>query len=340
MSCKIVKIHKRTRHEINNVLITGATGYVGCEVVKQLKKSEKKVTALGRTVPKEEINFIQADLTDQEELKQALKDKSFDCIIHLASLPGDTGNPLQMVKVNINGCQNILEFARESKVKRFVLASSLSAYEWYPGTKFNPPDYLPVNEKHPCRPKDMYSTTKYMQELLALTYYYQYKVPVTIIRLTAVVGPGGKGGGRSWRKFAESLAEGKRIQIPHFNSNELCHYVDKRDVARMFIAAAEHPKATGEIFNCAGPEPIRGFEFAAIVKELVSGIKIEYGFPWSMAQGKELSLDMTRAEKLIGFKPIYTMTDTIKSIKNWVDSGGLEKETAKKESFEGGVVTN
>jgi len=108
----------------------------------------------------------------------------------------------------------------------------------------------------------------------------------------------------------------------------------------MFIAAAEHPKAIGEIFNCAGPEPIRGFEFATIVKELVPDIKIEYGFPWSMAQGKEMAIDMTKAEKLIGFKPIFSMTDTIKSIKDWVDSGGLEKETVKKESFEDGVEEN
>lgn len=113
---------------MNNILVTGATGYVGCEVVKQLNELGKKVTALGRTVPKEKINFIQADLTDQEELRQVLKDKSFDCIMHIASLPGDTGNPVEMVKVNINGCQNILEFARKSKVKRFVLASSLSAF--------------------------------------------------------------------------------------------------------------------------------------------------------------------------------------------------------------------
>ena len=318
---------------MNNILVTGATGYVGGEVVKQLKKLGKKVTALGRTFPKKEIIYIQADITDQEELKKALKDKSFNYIMHIASLPGDTGNPLQMVKVNINGCQNILEFARESKAKRFILASSLSACGWYPGTKYNPPDYLPVDEKHLCRPKDMYSTTKRMQELLALTYYYQYKLPITILRLTAVVGPGGKGGGRSWRKFAESLAEGKKIQIPHFSPEELCHYVDNRDVARMFITAVEHPNAIGEIFNCAGPKPIRGFEFAAIVKELVPGIKVEYGFPWSMAQGKEMAIDMTKAEKLINFKPKYTMVETIKSIKEWIDLGGLEKEAIKKEIF-------
>ena len=245
-----------------------------------------------------------------------------------------------MVKVNINGCQHLLEFSRKSTVKRFVLASSLSAYEWYPGTKFSPPDYLPVDENHPCRPKDMYSTTKRIQELLTMTYYHQYKVPVTILRLTAVVGPGGKGGGRSWRKFAEQLAEGQKIQIPHFTPEELCHYVDIRDVGRMFLAAAEHPKAIGETFNCAGPKPIRGFEFEEIVKKLIPNIKVEYGFPWSMAQGNEMALDMTKAEKLIGFKPKYTMEDTIKCIKEWIDSGGFEKEPVKKESFQDGVEEN
>jgi len=98
----------------------------------------------------------------------------------------------EMINVNVKGLQNFLEFDRNSKPRKVVVASSISAYGWYPATKFNSPDYIPVDESHPCRPKDMYSATKRMQELMLITYYKQYSVPAVALRLTAVVGPHGR----------------------------------------------------------------------------------------------------------------------------------------------------
>ena len=86
-----------------------------------------------------------------------------------------------------------------------------------------------------------------------MTFYHEYGLTVTALRLTAVVGPGGQGGGRSWRTFAEMLDEGKQVQIPFFTMEEESHFVDIRDVARMQITVGEHPNAVGEIFNCAVP---------------------------------------------------------------------------------------
>ncbi|MGD8750353.1 MAG: NAD(P)-dependent oxidoreductase, partial [Anaerolineales bacterium] len=232
---------------MNNVLVTGAAGYVGSEIVRQLLELGKDVTSLDCRRAHEVTPCIEADLTDVNSLSRALEEHSFDTIIHVASLPGDTGDPQEMVRVNVSGCLNMLEVAREMEVERFVQTGSISAYEWYPATPFNPPDYMPVDENHPCRPRDIYSTTKHMQELLATTYYHQYSLPTTVLRLTAVVGPRGRGGGRGWGEFAEMLAEGKRVQVPHFTPEELCHYVDIRDVARMHIVVAEHPNAVGEI---------------------------------------------------------------------------------------------
>ena len=311
---------------MDNLLVTGASGFVGRAVVAQALKEGKLVTGLGRNRPELDIAFIECDLTDEARLESALADKSFTRILHLASLPGDTGDPQQMVRVNVNGCLNMLECARKMKVRRFVLASSISAYEWYPGTKFNPPDYMPVDENHPCRPKDIYSTTKRMQELLVQTYHHQYQLPTAVLRLTAIVGPQGRGGGRGWREFAEKLDEGKRVQIPHLSANELCHYVDIRDVARMFLVVADHPQAVGEIFNCCGSSPTRGTEFIQIVQNIVPGIEVEVGFPWSMAQGREIAFDMSKAKRLLGFEPTYTLADGVQSIKDWIDADGLKGE--------------
>jgi len=323
---------------LNTVLVTGAAGYVGTEVVKQLLELDVEVTALDLAKPVYAVPWINVDFTDRAALESALDGRNFDVIMHVASLPGDTGDPYQMMNVNVSGTLNMLEQARRLEVKRFVQVSSISTYEWYPATKFNPPDYMPVDEDHHCRPKDMYSTSKRMQELLCLTYWWQYKVPTVAIRLTAVVGAHAKGGGRGWRVFAEQMAEGKRIEIPHFTAEELCHYVDVRDVARMLIAVAENENAVGEVFNCCGPRAVRGYEIAEWVRELVPGVEVVYGFPWSMAQGGEIEFSMEKAKKLIGFEPRYSMKDSIAYIKEWIDAGGLrEDKPAADESYGNGV---
>lgn len=324
---------------MKNFLITGATGFVGRKVVEKFLNEGKQVTALGRTKPDQEVDFLQADFTDSSALKDVLKGKKFDCILHIASLPGDTGNPLEMVNVNVDGCLNLLEFARESGIKKFILASSISAYEWYPATKFRAPGYLPVDESHPCNPADMYSVTKYMQELLLKTYYTQFGMETCSLRLTAVIGPDGRGGGRGWREIADQMAAGTTVKIPHFSSEEICHYVDIRDVADMFFAAAESKKSGGEVFNCCGPKQVSGNEFAEAMIQLIPGIKVEYGFPWSMAQGGELYFSMKKAEEVLGFKPEYDLEASLSSIKDWIDQEGIRKNANSTDTkFGTGVI--
>ena len=218
---------------MENLLVTGASGFVGRAVVAQALKEGKLVTGLGRNRPELDIAFIECDLSDTARLESALADKSFTRILHLASLPGDTGDPQQMVRVNVNGCLNMLECARKIKVRRFVLASSISAYEWYPGTKFNPPDYMPVDENHPCRPKDIYSTTKRMQELLVQTYHHQYMLPTAVLRLTAIVGPQGRGGGhhRPGEEHDRVLAAALLVGLERLGRAEAVVERDELDLA-------------------------------------------------------------------------------------------------------------
>jgi nucleoside-diphosphate-sugar epimerase len=323
-------------------LVVGGSGYVGRALCLQLAEQGEEVATLNRSDGNidDRIEWIQGDITDAGDLKRALADKKFNVIYHVASLPGDTGDPLQMVEVNLVGLTNMLNFARESGVDGFVHSSSISAYEWYPATKFSAPDYEPVDEAHPCRPRDMYASSKRMQEILAMTFYHQYELPVSSLRLTAVVGPGGRGGGRGWREFAEKLAEGKSVQIPHFSLEEVCHYVDSRDVAGMHIAAGAHEKAHGEIFNCCGPGETSGNDFAQAIQKHYPGIEVETGFPWSMAQGGRISFDMSKAARLIDFRPQFTVEDSVLAIKAWIDSGGLDEDRSAEDKAYGGGVEN
>ena len=145
-----------------NCLVVGGSGYVGRELCRQLDERGNEVSVFDYVGQSFRVRgkWLKGDITRADSIQTSLGDLHFDAIYHLASLPGDTGDPDQMVSVNVVGLNHMLVYARDIKVKRFVLTSSCSAYEWYPATKFNPPDYSPVDENHPTRPKDMYSSTK------------------------------------------------------------------------------------------------------------------------------------------------------------------------------------
>ncbi len=318
-----------------NYLVSGATGFVGREIIRQLLNAGHQVATIGRSASSGPVRHIKADIC--QPIQSVRMDEPLDCIMHIASLPGDTGDPQQMLDVNLDGCLHMLELARSLRVRHFILASSISAYEWYPATAFHAPDYLPVDEAHLCRPKDMYSVTKRMQELLCLTYYHQYGVPTTCLRLTAVIGPNGKGGGRGWRAIAEELAGGKTVHIPHFSKEELCHYVDIRDVGRMFIAASENDASIGEIFNCCGPQAVTGGQFCDAIRAYYPDIDVQFNFPWSMAQGGKIAFSMEKAKRILGFQPEYSLGDSIRSIKEWIDGGGLLENEAADSVFTSGV---
>src|SRR5207253_7871478 len=109
------------------------------------------------------------------------------------------------------------------------------------------------------------------------------------------------------------------------------HYVVLADEARRFLVVADHPLAVGDIFNCCGSSPTRGTEFIQIVQNIVPGIEVEVGFPWSMAQGREIAFDMSKAKRLLGFEPTYTLADGVQSIKDWIDVDGLKGEARVQE---------
>jgi len=312
------------------VLVVGGMGFVGGEIVRQSIERGDTVSILD-IIPSNDNNMesIVADLTNQESVDKALMGKSFDVIYHAASFPGDTGDARQMMALNVNGLLNVLDWAKDNPVNRVVITGSICSYGWYPVKEFMRPRYLPVDEEYPVHSKDikdMYCATKRMQEIIAYSYYNLYEVPTTVLRLTTVIGSAGKGGGRAWREFAIGMKEKKKAQVQMFTAEEKYHFVDIRDVAAAHITAGEHSKAAGEIFNIAAKKPTTGNNFIEAMKKVDPEVEIEFGFPWSMTQGGQLYFETKKAKELIGFETKYDLVDSLQSIKDWIDSGGLEED--------------
>jgi dihydroflavonol-4-reductase len=223
--------------EGKNILVTGAAGFIGSHLVRELLRRRNRVTCLVR--PGESISRIQGldcriipgDLTDRLSLAKAVAGADF--IFHLAALLG--GKPPEtLFWVNFKGTKNLIEVCREQGVvpERFIFASSATVMG-PSGEK----DLL--NEDAPCRPLSAYARSK----LAAEEYLASLKndLPYTIMRLPLVYGPGSNGG---LYIFFKLMSMGLQLNVGMLEAT-VC-FVD--DVVRGMIDAAENHRTRGEIY--------------------------------------------------------------------------------------------
>lgn len=171
-------------------LVTGATGFVGNYLVKELLKDNYEVTCLTRKETKfpdiDNISFILGDITDKESVDQAVEGK--DIIFHLVGIGNISAlsrNSYEKFKeINVNGTRNILEACKKYKVKKLIYLSSTAAMGLIKKNL--------VNEQDVCNPKTPYQKSKYESEQLIKEYVEKYNLPVIILRPTMIYGPGMK----------------------------------------------------------------------------------------------------------------------------------------------------
>lgn len=173
----------------NLILVTGANGFIGQHLCRRLLKDGQKVLALIKDRDKDEIpshkklKKIYGDITDKKFLKENLK--GIKVVFHLAAIARLQYNYTEKdyFKINVTGTKNLLEVAHENKIKRFVYISTIEAVGPADGVN-------PLDEKTPPHPVNIYGKTKLQAERLVLKYYKTKRLPVTIIRLPMVYGPG------------------------------------------------------------------------------------------------------------------------------------------------------
>lgn len=185
------------------ILVTGATGRVGGNLVKVLAEKDYKIKAFTlhgdkavNKIQKYVVEFCEGDLRNFDDCVRAVKD--VDAIIHLGAYFPQRGLDKETAErtseeitritfdVNVLGTFNLLEATvRYCKgCERFIFASSEGVYPEFR------PVYLPIDERHPRRPVGMYLLSKLLGEEMTLSYYRQSGLPIVILRFGSIIGAG------------------------------------------------------------------------------------------------------------------------------------------------------
>jgi len=203
-----------SRRFMKRILVTGATGQIGSELVPELRRihgSENVVVGVHNRLPSEDLResgpFETVDVTDRGSIEKVLEQYDIDTIYHMAAILSATGekNPLLAWDVNINGTLNVLELARKHDLVRVWHPSSIAVFG--PET---PQDDTP--QETVLKPRTMYGLTKVSLELLGNFYFERFGLDVRGVRYPGIISsetlPGGGTTDYAVEIFYEAIKHG------------------------------------------------------------------------------------------------------------------------------------
>jgi len=245
-----------------SVLITGGTGFIGSRLALECLRRGHAVKVLGQqNTPAESFNrrvvedhggqIVLRSVTEADGLAELLA--GVDVVFHLAATQHEMNVPDQKFwEVNVYGTRNLLEASVRAGIKRFVHGSTIGVYGVTTGV---------IDENTPCVPDNIYGVTKLEGERLALT--YRDRIPVVVIRIPEVYGPGDR------RLLKLFKAIGKNAFFVIGNGENLHHLIYIDDLVEGMLQAAVHPDAANGLFLLAGKEPVTTNQMvSAIARQL------------------------------------------------------------------------
>jgi UDP-glucuronate 4-epimerase len=251
--------------EYNNVLVTGAAGFIGSQLSKRLLENGIDVVGLDNMNPyysvklKEDrlaqlegqpgFTFARLDLADRAAMERLFAANGFDVVVNLAAQAGvrySLENPRAYIEANIVGFTNVLEGCRHHGVQHLVFASSSSVY----GANTRMPFSVHDNVDHPV---SLYAASKKANELMAHTYSHLYKLACTGLRFFTVYGPWGRPD-MALFLFTDAILKGRPIQV--FNHGRMQRdftYID--DIVEGVVRVMGRLPAPNPAWSGARPDP-------------------------------------------------------------------------------------
>lgn len=305
-------------------LITGADGFIGSHLTELLVRSDYEVKALSQYNSfnywgwledvdcLDQIEVLTGDVRDPHYCKHITK--GIDVIFHLAaliSIPYSYIAPDSYVDTNIKGTLNICHAALENGCK--VIQTSTS--EVYGTAK-----YVPIDEKHPLQPQSPYSATKIGADMMALSFFNAFNLPIVIARPFNTYGPR-----QSARAVIPTIitqiATGQReIKLGDITPTRDFTYVE--DTCRGFLELAKCEEAIGQVVNIGSNSEITVSKIFDLIKEIMKGdiqfILDDKRLRPANSEVFRLRCDNTKIKSLSGFKPKYSLKNGLEKTIQWI----------------------
>jgi len=302
-------------------LVTGGAGFIGSNICKRLVSQgcfirvvdnllTGKKSNLADIIDK--IEFIEADMGDEDVARSAMKDIDF-CLHQgaLPSVPRSVDNPAATHQHCLNATFTLLLAARDAGIKRFVYASSSSAYGDTPT--------LPKTETMQPQPLSPYAAAKLAGEYYCAVFYKVFGLETVSLRYFNVFGPHQDPTSQyaaAIPAFVTAILKDKRPTV--YGDGEQSRdftYID--NVVEANLLAARVEKTCGEVVNIACGQAVTVNEVIDIIDELLGkNIKPIYADP-RPGDVKHSLADITLARKLIGFKPKVSFRDGLQEAIGW-----------------------
>ena len=340
------------------VLVTGAAGFIGSNLVRQLVRAVGDIRIVGvdnvndyydptikewrlseiereAGASRAEWIFKKGNIADREFIRGIFSEYRPEVVVNLAAQAGvrySITNPDAYIEANIIGFYNILEACRHNPVEHLVYASSSSVYGSNKKIPYSTEDKVD-------NPVSLYAATKKSNELMAHAYSKLYNIPSTGLRFFTVYGPAGRPD-MAYFGFTNKLIRGETIEIFNYgNCKRDFTYVDDivEGVYRVMRAAPE--KASGEdglpvppyrVYNIGNNSPENLLDFVEILSEELVRAKVlpcDFDFeahkklvPMQPGDVPITYADTSDLERDFGFKPSTTLREGLRRFAEWYHS--------------------
>lgn len=312
------------------ILVTGGAGFIGSHVVDRILAEKHQVIVIddfnsyyNPEFKRQNVlehwkhpnyQLIEGDICDLNVVRLAFA-KGVDAVIHLAARAGvraSVQDPFLYQRVNVQGTLNVLEAVREFKVKKMTFGSTSSVYGLNSKVPFAETD-LTLNVAAP------YAATKLAGEALCRAYAHLYEIDMAVLRFFSVYGPRGRPDMAIYQ-FSERIL--KDQAIPFFgdgSSRRDYTYVD--DIVQGVVATLSQ-KIGYEIFNLGEAETV---SLNDLIKHLekVWGKKAKLDrLPDQLGDMPQTYADISKAQKILGYKPQTKIVDGIARFAAWFEKEG------------------